>query len=531
MKADNYALKQVKTEIRDGENNLALYDIAYSVNRDNFQRCLNKIKSTHGTDILFLPLSGASAGGGVFQARPISEKPIVGLQFSTTPQPRIECGDSKRLANIALDEIVIDRKRREISAGAGITLDQLNQALKENLGYEYRVLGADLTSYTYAQVGATFMTGGMGPQRRYFSDSVIEITLYNGEDIILVQGADLLGYAGTYGWSGLITAVKCRFHRLPRNEIAFALPVNNSPTGLASLLEHFAPYCFLKTSDELLTTTSGSTNIVLGLEHITISSMQPFLESSADQRALTRAQNLLENCKRSNADGLIFVNGYSNLDADEFLMGIIDNNDDDTLTICGIDLENTEVFKDADEMRQLREAVPYAARTQEPSGKFVYKNHCDANIRLNPNMVTHDMETLWRINMSYVSKVNDHLSSTENLLGSILIYGHMNPYGVDPHNRVTFATNDQSIFETAKYQIGKLRDDYYRQLNAFCQEAGSEFIGGEKGADSEHKMYAAFNGVGAAPQLMRDKFGLQARKIQNASTKFSWRAFSPYLRN
>jgi hypothetical protein len=528
MKTNNYALKKIESEIRDGENNLALYDIAYSVNRDHFQRCLNEIESAHGTDILFLPLSGTSSGGDVFQAKPEHVKLVVGLQFSPTTQPRIECRDSIDLEKISLDEIIIDRERREISAGASITLDQLNGALKEKLGYEFRVLGADLTSYTYAQVGATFMTGGMGPQRRYFSDSVLEIALYNGKEIINVHGSDLLGYAGTYGWSGMVTAVKCRFHRLPRNEIAFALPVDNSPAGLASLLEHFAPYCFLKNSDETLSTTSDSTSLILGLEHITISSMQPFLESTADQHTLNRAQKLIENCKNSNADGLIFVNGYSNLDADEFIMDMIDNTDEDRLTICGMDLEYTEVFKDAEEMRHLREAVPYAARIQEPSGRFIYKNHSDANIRLNPDMVAQDMEKLWSINMSYVNEVNQHLNSTENLLGSILIYGHMNPYGVDPHNRVTFATDNQDIFEAAKQKVGRLRDDYYRKLNLFCQASGSEFIGGEKGADSEHKMYTAFNGAENAPRLMREKFEAQVQEIKNASIKFSWRAFSPY---
>jgi hypothetical protein len=237
----------------------------------------------------------------------------------------------------------------------------------------------------------------------------------------------------------------------------------------------------------------------------------------------------VQNCKHSNADGLIFVNGYSNLDADEFLMDIVDNNDDDTLTICGIDLEYTEVFKDAKEMRQLREAVPYAARTQEPSGKFVYKSHSDANIRLNPDWVADDMEKLWNINMSYVNEVNHYFDTTENLMGSILIYGHMNPYGVDPHNRVTFATNIPDSFEAAKSQVEKLRDNYYRQLNLLCEETGSEFVGGEKGADSEHKMYAAFNGTENAPPLMRKKFEAQCQTIQNALTKFNWRAFSPYL--
>ena len=38
-------------------------------------------------------------------------------------------------------------------------------------------------------------------------------------------------------------------------------------------------------------------------------------------------------------------------------------------------------------MRLLREAIPYAARTQAPSGDFVYKNHTDLTIRLHPDAI------------------------------------------------------------------------------------------------------------------------------------------------
>ena len=59
----------------------------------------------------------------------------------------------------------------------------------------------------------------------------------------------------------------------------------------------------------------------------------------------------------------------------------------------------------------MREAVPYTARTQASNGKFVYKNHSDANIRMAPDEVAEGSERLWRICRSYVDRVQQYFDA------------------------------------------------------------------------------------------------------------------------
>ena len=276
-------------EVVDGENNPVVLDMIYTLKGDSLQTTLQTIQCEHPGDVYFLPLSGTSGGGGIFQVAAPQGGKIVGLRLATTPQPKIRLAEHVDIRSVALDEIIIDKQQRSIYAGAGITLDQLNQSLAAELGHQFKVLGADLTSYTYAQTGATFMTGGMGPQRRYFSDSVTEISLYDGGQLISIDGDELNHYAGTYGWTGLVSAVRCQYVQLPTNEIAFALPVNGDPSSLALLLEHFSPYTYLEIQSGVVKNSSESSNVILGLEHISASAMQP-LFSLAENHITLRAR-------------------------------------------------------------------------------------------------------------------------------------------------------------------------------------------------------------------------------------------------
>ena len=224
----------------DGENNKVEFDIAYPVKVDLIA-AIGEIIQLHGEDVYLLPMSGTSSGGGIFQTPQKPSATVVGLKFDPPLAPRLRFASQPALADIDLDEIVIDTEQRQVSAGASITLHQLNQALANELGHSFKVPGADLTSYMYAAVGATFMTGGMGPQRRYFSDSVTEISIFDGQTLQKVEAEALQGYAGTYGWSGIVSALRCNYYRFPDNEIAFALPVSSQSAQLASLLAHLSP--------------------------------------------------------------------------------------------------------------------------------------------------------------------------------------------------------------------------------------------------------------------------------------------------
>jgi hypothetical protein len=520
-------LHSINHNIVDGENIAVELDCIYSIKGHNLVDSIDRIKQTHQPDFCLLPLSSVSGGGGIFQIEKPVAKQVIGIQLIATNSPRVTRSSQVDITTVGLDEIIIDEQRHAIYAGSAITLAQLNQGLGDELGEQFKVLGADLTSYTYAQVGATFMTGGMGPQRRYFSDSVIEISLHNGNKLTRIDGDELNNYAGTYGWTGLVSAVCCRYVELPAVEIAFAIPVNNSPSELSRLLQHLAPFAYLKIENGKVLSNNGGTDLILGLEHITIDAMQPFVESG-DNALTERAKQLQANCETANADGLIFVSGYSHLPVDEFLFELVDDVDADEFTIASIALDHTEIFKDPNQMRAVREGVPFAARTQAPKGRFIFKYHTDVNIRLNQDCVTDAMDRLWRANQKYVESIDQYIKSHPKLSGQIIVYGHLNPYGVDPHNRITLACDDAVTYQQAVADIHRFREEFVRQLRSLCDDSGSSFIGGEKSAGSEYSLFRAFGGPELAPPLLAAKFKRQFETISAASALFNWRAIKPY---
>ena len=521
------SLHPLSSAIVDGENNPLMYDIAYSVSRGSAVDLLERILHQHGKHCYLLPISAASGGGGIFQQPKPSGGTVIGLRILPPAQPQVRRGKDVDITKIELDQIVIDTARQRVYAGSGITLDQLNKCLAEELADQVRVLGADLTSYSYAQVGATFMTGGMGPQRRYFSSSIDQIALYDGNQLKSID-AELDKYAGTYGWSGLVTAVRCRYSRLPANEVAFAIPVRNEPHYLARLLQHIAPLTQLDTEQYEITTKAGGRSMIFGLEHVTTAAMQPMFDSSGETTVIRRARQLIDKCIAANADGLVFVNGFSDLPIDEFLFELVDDIDSAELSIAGIKLEHTQLFPDPEQMREVREAVPFAARTQAPQGRFSYKGHTDATIRLNPERIETAMEQLWQANVKYVDTVSRLFEDNPKVRGQILVYGHLNPVGVDPHNRVTFASDDKTSFEEVNEQVHRAREVFYQTMQHICQATGSEFIGGEKGAGSEFEMFSAFENGNSLPPTLQRKFLKQRTTIQSALPLFNWRAIGAY---
>ncbi len=520
-------LHSINHKIVDGENTAVELDCIYSIKGHNLVDSIDRIKQIHQPDFCLLPLSSVSGGGGIFQVDKPVGKQVIGIQLCATNSPRVTRSSHVDITKIGLDDIIINEQQHNIYAGSAITLAQLNQVLGDELGEQFKVLGADLTSYTYAQVGATFMTGGMGPQRRYFSDSVIEVSLHNGDNLIRIDSDELKNYAGTYGWTGIVSAVCCEYVELPAVEIAFAIPVNNSPSELSQLLQHLSQLAYLKIQNGKVLSHNGGTDLILGLEHITIDAMQPFVESG-DNALTKRAKQLQANCQATNADGLIFVNGYSHLPVDDFLFELVDDRDADEFTIAGIALDHTEIFKDPDQMRAVREGVPFAARTQAPKGRFIFKYHTDVNIRLNQDCVADTMDQLWQANQLYVESVDQTIKSNAELTGQIIVYGHLNPYGVDPHNRITLACDDAAIYQQAIADIHGFRDELVRRLRTLCDDSGSSFIGGEKSAGSEYSLFSAFGGPEQAPPLLAAKFKRQVETIRAASALFSWRAIEPY---
>ena len=522
-------LKPLQPDFVDGENNPVVLDAAYALHgRIDLGESVRAILERHGDSTLLLPMSARSGGGGIFQVTPPAGSTVVGLSIEPSASPSPTLAEDADVTALALDDIVVCPARDWIYAGAAVSLDQLNQALAELVGPGYRVLGADLTSYAYAQVGATFMTGGMGPQRRYFSDSVTAAALYDGERTRRLEGEELADHAATYGWTGIVQAVCCRYSRLPPNEVAFVLPVDSEPASLAALLERLAPWCFLEGSDDSLVNRRGNSDMILGIEHVTLEAMKPMLAQGADNTASRRATSLAAKCRAAGCDGLVFVNGCTEGDADAFLMDLLDDGEADRLTIAGFDLEHSEVFNDPSEMRTLREGIPFAVRTQAPRGKYAFKGHTDATVRLDPEHTGDQALALWHINREYVGSLATYFESAPDVDGQVLVYGHMNPWGVDPHNRLTFASDNRDAFGHAVAFTRKHTHQYYRGLDRLCRQRGAWFVGGEKGACSEREILAAFDGPSSAPAALARKFARQRRVIREARRQFNWRALAPY---
>ena len=528
MKHDN-PLRPQDIELLDGESNLITHDFCYEIRGNKLSSTIKEIKTTYGQNVKLLPLSGKSAGGGVFQISATNDDTIVGLNISAALTPRIRYEFTVDIKSLSLDEIVINKSNCAIYAGAAITLQQLNQALANELGAQFKVLGADLTSYTYAQVGSTFMTGGMGPQRHYFSDSVVEIALHDGETINSVSGDQLRNYAGTYGWTGIVSAVKCNYHELPVQEFAFSIPVKNKPENIARLLNHFSKFVYFDKSEQSkIQTKNGALTLILGLEHITVESMQPLLDSQQNNTVVKVAKEIAEQCNSANADGMIFVNGHSQLPIDEIISEFIDDLTTEKLTIAQVDLDWTYYFPNIDLMRDLREAVSYAARNQAPKNSHSYKGHTDANIWINPALLEPSVKIIWQAYLDYIHCVKSFLSSQPLIKGEILIYGHLNPVGFNPHNRITLATENEALFHAAIKELDAFKKTLINELASICEQSESIFTGGEKGAGSDHELLVAFDDPNSIPRELYEKFTRQKAAIKNASPCFNWRALPPY---
>ena len=120
--------------VKDGENNPVEFDVAYNLRGDPLT-ALQQIRARHGDDILLLPMSATSSGGGIFQHHKKPEASVIGVRFEAPLKPRLRFAPNPELEKIAQDEIVIDPESQQVSAGCAITLDQLNRALADELGH------------------------------------------------------------------------------------------------------------------------------------------------------------------------------------------------------------------------------------------------------------------------------------------------------------------------------------------------------------------------------------------------------------
>ena len=105
----------------------------------------------------------------------------------------------------------------------------------------------------------------------------------------------------------------------------------------------------------------------------------------------------------------------------------------------------------------------------------------------------------------------------------------VNQYGVDLGSRRTIKNNVHSDYQGAIDFLGRQRQDFYQALRGLCDDTGSIFVGGEKGAGSEREILPALGGPKNAPPALAEKFQRQQSIIETTPEFLSWRALPPYL--
>jgi hypothetical protein len=142
--------------------------------------------------------------------------------------------------------------------------------------------------------------------------------------------------------------------------------------------------------------------------------------------------------------------------------------------------------------------------------------------------VFRSVQRIWQINRNYVDTVEGYFDANPDIDGEILVYGHLNPYGIDPHNRVTMNSDDEAAFGRAREFLVEQRARYYQDLDTLCRAGDAVFIGGEKAADSEIAIFQALGGPDKSPPALFRRFERQQATIGAAAVMLNWRALAPY---
>lgn len=510
-------LREIFSERKDTEGNLIALDFQYELTNGRIDESINFLKEKHGQDILLIPIGGQSAGSGVFCSKKTRmEQIIIGLVIlpptSISEQNNIDytISNDKPTFSPKTHELHIDKKNQIAYIGAGVVLDQIIGTVKAALGNSYHIEGTDLTSSGYASAGATFMTGGMGPSRKNFAQSVIQISYFNGYKTILIEDAEeLIPLQETYGWTGIIESIAVPIIQVPSFEFGFALPINNTATELSHLMNYFADKTY--TNDNVF---------ISGLELITSSALDLLNDYNPDLKGLT---DLVSNCKLTNKDAVIFVSGMATKNPFEDMADplniFVDNK------TSGLSIEQATPFNDLQAMKNIREGAPDLARQQFTHATYTYKHHTDINIIPNRDQIKSSMKPIIECYEHYKSELEKILFNTDDLEGNVQVYGHINPQGFDPHYRLTLASENKEILRIAKTQAKNEFTKLVQNLTFTCKKTGSTLCGGEKGIISNIKIMNAISEKGMkVPQQLSEQYNKQQTAIAQAHTMFNWRS-------
>lgn len=437
--------------------------------------------------------------------------------------------ESTPLEQIRSNQMSIDAQRGVVSAGAGLTYDQVNMVLAHVLGDTARVL-VDLTSSGSASVGGVVATGGMGPLRSHPSSFLQAVCLADGGPPRLLAGAAILDHEGMQGWTGMFTAVRMRWFEVPPQEFGLVLPVQGSDVdGMADLLSYLHGWTKVQVPDEgnVLHAEDGGTTIVNGIELISRSSLAQFVAHAADP-ARSKAEGLLQACDYANADMLACITGWSEMPVDEVLFSLMD---EATETIGGVGIEYGIGFSSGSEMeifRAIREGAPDLARTQarvvQPGKLRPWTASTDVNLKVPRD--TAAIGAVLRAYADYRAAIADLANRLAGRAEVVLsAYGHLSPQGIDPHHRVTVIADSgqEAALEEARTAVSDLKKQLLRDLTAAANDHGGTVSGGEKGMPSVLEIAKAV-GDNALPSNLKERIERARAALAIAPRAFRFRA-------
>jgi hypothetical protein len=514
-------LRKISFDKKDTEGKAPNLDAYYELTNGSISESINYLKESF-SEIKLVPIGGFSAGGSVF-SNESSEKKTIGLliapphALSERNNISYTISEGSATAPLKTQELHINTKEKTVQVGAGVVLDQINASVQEALGADCIVLGADLTSSGYASAGGTFMTGGMGPSRISFADTVQEITLFDGVKSQTINGEENLALVKeTYGWTGIIEHLILPIVQVPKRAFGFALPINSSAEELGKLAAYFSE----KTKPVIDNGIITNDVLVLGLEFISENALR-LIEKNMPN--LNGFDQLKKNIVAANKKSAVFISGYAQENPFEDLkdaLGIFVEN-----KISGLAFEQAMPFDNLQDMKMLREAAPDISRAQFRDAQFVYKNHTDINIQLDINKPAESMETVFSCYERYQKRIELLLEQADGITGNMQVYGHLNPQGVDPHYRLTLVAKTQKQLSAAQGKASELYNILVQEIQVVCSEMNCKLTGGEKGFISNQKVVTALlKNESSLPEELANKFSKQKETILQANSIFNWRA-------
>ncbi len=516
-------LREVFTARKDTEGNAIELDYQYELYNGFISEAIGYLRSKYGNKIAIVPIGGQSAGGGVFYSdkRKIDQLNIgliipAAVPYDSGNELAYTISDKAPPSELRSHDVHINSKDRLVYVGAGVVLDQIVATVKKAMGKNFSVLGTDLTSSGYASSGATFMTGGMGPTRINFARSVSEISYYDGETTLSVANRVTLNQlAETYGWTGMVQSLTLPIYEIPQHAFGFALPINNTPEELGTLVSYFA--------DKTKIPQNGIVSkdaFIAGLEIITGDALNLLEKETPNLEGL---DVLLQNCRTSSKDAVVFISGAANANPFEDYndpLGIFVSNE-----LSGLSLEQATPFSNLQAMKNIREGAPELARRQFLDAPFCYKDHTDINVQVNLKNTFASTKAIMLCYERYKIKLEQLIESENDLKGNVQVYGHINPQGLDPHYRVTLVSSNKETLDTAEKKARTFYGELVKDISRACKNTGSQICGGEKGIISNMKVLNALKKYEEfIPRELQNRLKQQQKAIAHAHPMFNWRA-------